>query len=222
MLRDEGQRAERCSRDAGPKGIALEGAIAPTSAQHRQSASTTATRWRWIAASVTAGVLVVVALGSDASASRLLFVRSHSAVAIVVSPNVQTLQTRVVARIDPKTHAPTPILALGTAKFRISVTNETSVALTGVRVTDPLSPGCSRMIETLAPGTSVAYRCSEARVGRNYVNLVSVSGWRPKNRRVLAGAQDAATATAAAKIKVKPKTKTKVKHHAFVVLPFTG
>lgn len=197
MLRDEGQRVEGFFRVAG-------------------------LGWRWIATGVTAGALVVVALGSDASASRPLVSRSYFPIAVGISPKLQTLETSVVARIDPKTHARTPTLALGTAKFRISVTNETSVALTGVRVADPLSPACSRMIRTLAPGTSVAYRCSEAHVGRSYRNLVSVSGWRPKGGRVLAGTRAAATATAAAKVKVKPKTKTKVKHHAFVVLPFTG
>jgi uncharacterized repeat protein (TIGR01451 family) len=166
---------------------------------------------------VATAIYAVAAFGSEATRSPLLAVRSP--IAVVVNPRVQTLETRVVARIDPKTHAREPALVLGTAKFRITVTNENRVALTGIRVTDPLSPGCSRTIGTLLPRASVGYVCSAARVGRNYKNVVSASGDWPKGARVLAGAQAAVKDTATAKVNVKPKTK--VKHHAFFPA-FTG
>jgi hypothetical protein len=169
-------------------------------------------RLPWVGAVVaTTAVYAVVALGSDAIPPRPLVVRSHPPVAIVVSPMVQTLEARIVARIDPKTHSRRPTLVLGRARFRISVANENSVVLTGIRVTDPLSPGCNRIIGTLAPGASVGYICSGGRVGKDYRNVVAVSGRWLKGARVLSGAQVSAAATATARVKVKPKTK----HHAY-------
>jgi uncharacterized repeat protein (TIGR01451 family) len=157
-----------------------------------------------------------VTLGSDATASRLVLARSHPAIAIVNSPKLQTLETKVVAMIDAKTHTRKPALVFGTARFTITVMNTNPVELTGVTVTDPLSPGCNRNIGTLAPGASIAYFCSAANVGRSYTNRVTVSGQWPKGTRMLADAQ--ATATARAMVKVKPKTKTVHAPH----VAFTG
>ena len=162
-------------------------------------------------------VCAVVTLGSNAAASRLLLARERMGLAIVSSPKLQLLETRIVAKVEAKTHARTPRLVLGTAKFTITVTNTNRVELTGVTVTDPLSPRCSRNVGTLAPGASVGYVCSAPNVGRNYTNTVTVSGQRPKDARALAGARATASATALVKVK-KPKTKVV---HAFT-LPFTG
>jgi hypothetical protein len=162
-------------------------------------------------------VCAVVALGSNAAALRPVLARDHTGLAILSSPKSQTLETRIVAKVDAKTRARTPRLVLGSAKFTITVTNTNRVELTGATVTDPLSPRCSRNVGTLAPGASVAYACSAPNVGRNYTNTVTVSGQRPGGARALAGARATATATALVKVK-KPKTKVV---HAFT-LPFTG
>ena len=165
-------------------------------------------------------VYAVVALGSDATGSQRSLVRSHPRITVVVSPSVQTVETRVVGRIDQKTFTRQPALVFGSANFRIRITNVNSVALAQVTVTDPRTRNCGRVIGTLAPGGSVDYACSAARVARNYRNVVSVSGEVAQAQRVLAGVRAVATTRATAKVIVKPKTKTK--HHAFVVLPFTG
>jgi hypothetical protein len=145
----------------------------------------------------------IVTLGSDATASRQLVPRSHQAIAIVSSPKVQTLETKIVAR----SHTRKPTLVLGTAKFTITVTNTNPVRLTSVTVTDPLSPGCNRNIGALAPGASIAYVCSAANVGRNYKNVLTVSGQRPAGARDLAAVQ----ATATAKVTVKPKIRQRTR-----------
>jgi uncharacterized repeat protein (TIGR01451 family) len=162
-------------------------------------------------------VCAVVTIGSNAAASRPFVAREHPGLAIASSPKSQTLETRIVAKVNSKTHARTPRLVLGTAKFTITVTNTNRVESTDATVTDPLSPRCSRNVGMLAPGASVAYVCSAPNVGRNYTNTVTVSGQWPKGARALAGARATATATALVKVK-KPKTKVV---HAFT-LPFTG
>jgi uncharacterized repeat protein (TIGR01451 family) len=164
-----------------------------------------------------AAVCASVTLGSTAAASRQFVTRGHPGIVIVSSPKSQTLETTILAKVNPKTHARTPRLVLGTAKFTITVTNADRVELTGVTVADPLSPRCNRNVVTLAAGASVAYACSAANVGRNYTNTVTVSGQRPNGARAMVGAQATATATALVKVK-KPKTKVV---HA-LTLPFTG
>ena len=159
-----------------------------------------------------AAVYGLVTLGSDATASRATALASPPAISIVSSPTVQTLEPNVVATADGKTHTRRPTVLFGTAKFTITVTNTDLVGLINVATTDPLSPGCSRRIGTLAPGVSVAYHCSAANVRRNYTNRVTVSGQSQKGARVLGDAK--ATASARATVKVKPKT-VHVPHNVF-------
>jgi hypothetical protein len=179
-------------------------------------------RSSWVAAAVTLLVMAttaayaVVTHGSDAAASRLVVARSHPAIAIVSTPKVQTLRTRIVGRVDARTQTHRPRLVLGTARFTVTVTNTSSVKLVDVTVADRLSPRCNRAIAALAPGASISYVCSAPNVGRDYTNTTSVSGQWRKGARVLAGAR----ATARATIKVKPAKKKK-KAHAFAP-PFTG
>src|SRR6266511_3116566 len=52
-------------------------------------------------------------LGSDATASRMLVARSHPALTILSSPKVQTIETKIVAKTDAKTHTGKPALVLG-------------------------------------------------------------------------------------------------------------
>ena len=75
-----------------------------------------------------------------------IFAGSQPPLAIVAGPKLQSLGTRIVAR----PHTRSPRLLLGTARFTITVTNTSTVELTGVAVDDPLSPRCSRSIGTLA------------------------------------------------------------------------
>ena len=161
-----------------------------------------------VAVLVAAGTAVyaAVAFGSETPA----VTGSQPALAIVAGPKLQSLETRIVAR----PHTRSPRLLLGTARFTITVTNTSTVELTGVAVDDPLSPRCSRRIGTLAAGTSFTFVCSAANVARTYTNVVTASALRPKDERVLAEARSAATATAV--VKVKPKTKrAHVPHLAF-------
>src|SRR5215210_6449231 len=143
-----------------------------------------------------------VAAGSDAGAAGTA---ASPAIALTTSPNVQWLETKVVAKLDASTHSRTPTLVLGTARFTITVRNPGAVTLSGVTVTDPLSQACNRSIGTLAPGASVAYRCSAANVGRSFTNTVTASARSPADARLPAGATAEATATAWAKTVVKVK-----------------
>jgi uncharacterized repeat protein (TIGR01451 family) len=147
---------------------------------------------------------MAVALGSGATAAGSPVAASRPAIEIVSSPRVQTVQTRIVIRADAKTGTRTRTLMFGTARFTITVTNPSRVGLSGVTVTDPLSPGCNRRIGKLAPGTSITYSCSEANVRRSYTNVVTASG-RSQGVRNLTSARARVTATAASTVSVKAK-----------------
>ena len=155
---------------------------------------------------VAAAVGAIVVLSSDATASRQLISRSHPAIAIVSSPKVQTLETRIVAKADSKSHTRKPTLVLGTANL---------VRLTSVTVTDPLSPRCNRNIGALAPGASIAYVCSAANVGRNYTNTATASGQWAKDARDLTAAEATTTGRAIAKVRVKPKIRQRTRTPLF-------
>ncbi len=65
----------------------------------------------------------------------------------------------------------------GTATFTITVTNNGTVDLENVTVTDALAPGCDLVIGNLAAGaTHPAYTCSIANVDANFTNSASVTG----------------------------------------------
>jgi uncharacterized repeat protein (TIGR01451 family) len=162
-------------------------------------------------------VYAVTTLSSDATASRPLVAPSGAAIAIVSSPTLQTLETRIVARLDAKTRTRKPALVLGTAKFRMTLTNAGPVKLVGVTVSDPLSPDCNRKIGTLAAGVAIEYFCSAANVGRDYTNTVTASGRSADDARVLA------QASATSSVQVKPKRPKKKKKRAHAFAPaFTG
>jgi uncharacterized repeat protein (TIGR01451 family) len=159
----------------------------------------------------------VTALSSDATASRPVVAPSAPAIAIISSPKLQTLETMIVAKLDAKTQTRKPALVLGTAKFRMTLTNAGPVKLVGVTVRDPLSPDCNRRIGTLAAGAAIEYFCSAANVGRDYTNTVTVSGRSADDARVLAQAH------ATSSVQVKPKRPKKKKKRAQLPpIAFTG
>ena len=130
-----------------------------------------------------------------------------------MTPTVQSLETTVVATFDPRTHERRPALRLGTASFGITLTNTRRAELTGVAVSDPLSPRCNRTIGRLAPGAAFAYACSAANVGRDYVNTATAFARSPGGSRLLAraGARGTVIATARSFVRVKkPRKKVHV------------
>jgi hypothetical protein len=161
-------------------------------------------------------VYAVSTLASDATASRPVLAPPHPAIAIVSSPKLQTLETKIVAKLDARTQAPKPALVLGTAKFRMTLTNAGPGKLIGVTVSDPLSPDCNRKIGTLAAGAAIEYFCSAANVGRDYTNTVTASGRSADDARVLTQAH------ATSYVKVKPKRPKKKKKAHLPHLAFTG
>jgi uncharacterized repeat protein (TIGR01451 family) len=162
-------------------------------------------------------VYAVTTLSSDATASRPLVPPSGAAIAIVSSPKVQALETKIVAKLDAKTQTRKPELVLGTARFRIAVKNAGPVKLRGVTVTDRLSPDCNRKVGTLAAGAAIEYFCSAANVGRDYTNTVTASGRSADDARVLTQA----SATSAVQVK-KPKRPKKKKRSHLPHVAFTG
>jgi uncharacterized repeat protein (TIGR01451 family) len=72
-----------------------------------------------------------------------------------------------------------------TVKFTITVTNTGASTLTGIAVSDPLSPRCARTSATtpalasLAPGASVRYTCKRSDVRAAFTNVATVVGTGP-------------------------------------------
>ncbi len=133
-----------------------------------------------------------------------------------VGPPVSAQDTAAVTAVAPATHPAITIVKNpksqtvtrgGTATFTITVTNTGDVALTNVRVSDPLSPNCNRTIGTLAPGASSSYTCTRANVAANFTNVAVASGTAGGTTVT---AQDTAPVTAKAAA-LQPKTVTKVK-----------
>ena len=63
--------------------------------------------------------------------------------------------------------------------FTITVTNTSNVNLTGVTVSDPVTPACDRAIGTMTPGQVVTYTCTVAQVVQHINNIASVQGVAP-------------------------------------------
>jgi uncharacterized repeat protein (TIGR01451 family) len=142
-----------------------------------------------VLAALAAAVCAPVANAGDSR------VASGPAIEIAISPKVQTLQTTV------RHHK----LVLGTATFRITVSNPGAVSLGGVKVTDSLSPRCSRSIGSLAAGASITFSCFRTNVGRSYTNVATVSGQPLKGVRDLTGVAAPVTATATSRVRVAVK-----------------
>jgi len=167
-------------------------------------------------------LVAAVAGSSDATASK-------PAIVIVAGPRVQTLETKIVARLDAKGHRRMPVLRFGTARFTVTVKNPGADPLAGVTVVDPQSPSCNRKLATLAPGASFTYACRVANVARDFTIRLTAAAFPD---RTLAGAAETARATAAttARVRLKPpKRRSHVPPPVFQgrvshapTLPFTG
>jgi hypothetical protein len=77
-------------------------------------------------------------------------------------------------------------VSYGTAHFTIKVTNTGNTELLGVKVADPISPGCDRTVGELAVGATTEYACSAASVKRNFTNIATATGHDPKGTKVSA------------------------------------
>ncbi|MFN8453779.1 MAG: SdrD B-like domain-containing protein [Anaerolineae bacterium] len=66
-----------------------------------------------------------------------------------------------------------------TVTFTITVTNTGDVDLSGVVVSDPLTPVCDRTIGTLATGAITSYTCSVLNVTADFTNTAVVTGAPP-------------------------------------------
>jgi uncharacterized repeat protein (TIGR01451 family) len=116
---------------------------------------------------------------------------SNPAIGITKNPKSQTLDTG------------------GTAVWTIVVTNTGNVTLTNVRVTDPEAPNCSKTsadiaaLASMAPGASVTYQCSRAKVLTSFTNVATDTGTPPTGADV--------SATDSAKVNVTPPFKPPVK-----------
>jgi hypothetical protein len=163
-----------------------------------------------------------VAGSSDATASK-------PGIVIVAGPRVQTLETKIVSRLDAKTHRLMPALRFGTARFTVTVKNPGADDLAGVAVVDPQSPGCNRRIGMLAAGASLTYACRVANVARNFTTRLTATAFP---LRSLAGAANAARTTAKTTASVRlrpPRRRSHVPPPVFQgrvsrapTLPFTG
>jgi uncharacterized repeat protein (TIGR01451 family) len=101
-------------------------------------------------------------------------VPANPGIAIDKSPRQQTL-TIPAAGASP---------GHPSAHFRITVRNIGNVALHGVRVSDPLSPGCSRTLGTLAAGRSTSYSCRRQSVSTSFANVATASGISARGKKV--------------------------------------
>ena len=110
---------------------------------------------------------------------------SRPAIGIVKSPKSQTLTTKVTSDTT-STGATKTVVHYGTAKFTIKVTNDGNVALHAVKVSDPSSPGCTRLIGSLAAGASKLYSCSRSAVASSFMNIATVVGTSPSGKQVKA------------------------------------
>jgi hypothetical protein len=163
-----------------------------------------------------------VAGSSDATASK-------PALIVVAGPRVQTLETKVVARLDAKTHRRVPELRFGTARFTVTVKNPGADELAGVTVVAPQSPSCNRRIGTLPAGASLTYACRVANVARDFTTRLTATAFPVRSP---AGAAETARASASTSARVAlkpPRTRSHVPPPTFQhsvsrapTLPFTG
>ena len=106
-------------------------------------------------------------------------------IAIVKSPKLQTLTTRITKTKNAHGAIATAV-TYGSAEFTIKVTDTGNTILEAVTVTDALSPDCNHSLGDLAPGASRTYTCMTASVKRNFTNVAIADGTSPKGTRVKA------------------------------------
>jgi uncharacterized repeat protein (TIGR01451 family) len=92
----------------------------------------------------------------------------------VINPSIEVLK-------DPDTPA---VVSGDTATFTIKVTNTGDVDLSGVAVTDPLSPDCNHTIGFLAAGSSTTYQCTTPALTAPLDNVATACGTPPVGSQV--------------------------------------
>ena len=107
----------------------------------------------------------------------------HPKIKIVKSPKSQTLTTQITTS-KTASGANKTTVHYGTANFSIKVTNTGDVTLHNVKVGDPLSPGCSKNLGTMAAGQSKTYTCDRSTVSSNFTNVATATGTSPKGVKV--------------------------------------
>jgi hypothetical protein len=154
------------------------------------------------------GALLVgaaVAASSDATASA-------PALSITSTPTIQQVETKVVDRLDARTHTRVPALLFGTATFTVTAANPGGLELDGVSVVDPASPSCDRTIGVLAAGASLSYVCRAPNVGRDFTNQMTISG----------STQDGSRTLATTTVDVKVRKPHRRQSHIHFEVTFTG
>ena len=92
-----------------------------------------------------------------------------------------------VAQLTIHKETGTPVVDRnGTAAFTVTVTNAGDTELTGVTVDDPLAPGCSVAIGTLAAGQSRSTECTVTGVITGFTNTATATGTPPGGARLTA------------------------------------
>jgi uncharacterized repeat protein (TIGR01451 family) len=66
-----------------------------------------------------------------------------------------------------------------TAVFSITVTNMSSVVLSGVSVVDPLAPDCDNTFSSLGVGQQETYTCSLTNVSASFTNIITATAASP-------------------------------------------
>jgi uncharacterized repeat protein (TIGR01451 family) len=130
---------------------------------------------------------------------------SKPVISIVKSPKAQTLTTKIVTTQKKKGGPKSTSVSYGTAFFTITVTNKGNEALQGVKVTDPMSPGCDKNIGNLPVGGTKSYPCSAPSVKRDFTNVATATGHDSKGKKV----KDSDHAKVNVKVKTTNKTPAK-------------
>ena len=107
---------------------------------------------------------------------------AHAAVA-VIAPNLTLVKT-----VDKP-----EVIAGSQVVFTITLTNSGDAAINDIVLSDPLAPGCSKPIGTLAPGVTVTVNCTET-INTTMTNVATVTGVDPLTNTL--------TRTASAEVKV--------------------
>ncbi|MEA2023729.1 MAG: SdrD B-like domain-containing protein, partial [Actinomycetota bacterium] len=91
----------------------------------------------------------------------------------------------IVSSIDiKKTPDSQTIFESENAVFTITVTNTSNVTLSGVTVTDALTPTCNASLGSMAPGESESYECQAPGVVNDFTNVAVVKGFDPLENQV--------------------------------------
>ncbi len=128
---------------------------------------------------------VVVSYSCTLTAVTADFVNSASVTGDdAVGNTVNDTDTAPITVIEPaieidKTPDLQQLLTGETATFTITVTNPGDVSLTGVSVTDPLTPDCSQPLADLPPGSTTNFTCTLTNVTTDFTNVATVEATDP-------------------------------------------